>query len=59
MNINNFFLILFEKIILIVIIISLLGCSMSTQINKKTEKINKVEVEYKINKTKKVILNNE
>ena len=59
MNINNFFLILFEKIILIVIIISLLGCSMSTQINKKTEKINKVEVEYKINKTKKVILNND
>ena len=59
MNINNFFLILFEKIILIVIIISLLGCSMSTQINKKTEKINKVEVEYKINKSKKVILNND
>ena len=59
MNINNFFLILFEKIILIVIIISLLGCSMSTQINKKTEKMNKVEVEYKINKTKKLILNND
>ena len=59
MNINNFFLILFEKIILIVIIISLLGCSMSTQINKKTEKMNKVEVEYKINKTKKLILKND
>ena len=59
MNINKFFLILFEKIILIVIIISLLGCSMSTQINKKTEKMNKVEVEYKINKTKKLILNND
>ena len=59
MNINNYFLILFEKIILFVIIISLFGCSMSTQINKKTEKINKVEVEYKINKKKKVILNND
>ena len=59
MNINKFFLILFEKIILIVIILSLLGCSMTSQINKKTEKINKVEVEYKINKKKKVILNND
>ena len=57
MNINKFFLILFEKIILIVIILSLLGCSMSTQNNKKSEKINKVE--FKINKTNKVILNND
>ena len=57
MNFNKFFLILFEKIILIVIILSLLGCSMSSQINKKQDKINKVE--FKINKTKKVILNND
>tara|TARA_Y100000994_G_C15420402_1_gene329738 strand:+ start:315 stop:488 length:174 start_codon:yes stop_codon:yes gene_type:complete len=57
MNINKFFLILFEKIILIVIILSLLGCSMNSQINKKTDKINKVE--FKINKTNKVILNND
>ena len=57
MNINKFFLILFEKIILIVIILSLLGCRMSTQNNKKSEKIKKVE--FKINKTSKVILNND
>ena len=57
MNINKFFLILFEKIILVVIILSLLGCSMSTQNNKKSEKIKKVE--FKINKTNKVILNND
>ena len=57
MNINNFILILFEKIILIVIILSLLACNMNSQINKKSEKINKVE--FKINKTKKVILNND
>ena len=57
MNINKFFLILFEKIILIVIILSLLACSMSTQNNKKSEKIKKVE--FKINKTSKVILNND
>ena len=55
MNINKFFLILFEKIILIVIILSLLGCSMNSQINKKSDKTNKVE--FKINKTNKVILN--
>ena len=57
MNINKFFLILFEKIILIVIILSLLAFSMSTQNNKKSEKIKKVE--FKINKTSKVILNND
>jgi len=57
MNINNFHLILFEKLILIVIILSLLGCSMNSQINKKSEKINKVE--FKINKTNKVTLNND
>tara|TARA_B100001769_G_scaffold185593_1_gene147033 strand:- start:460 stop:633 length:174 start_codon:yes stop_codon:yes gene_type:complete len=57
MNINKFFLILFEKIILIVIILSLLGCTMNSQINKKYDKINKVE--FKINKTNKVILNND
>ncbi len=57
MNFNKFFLILFEKIILIVIIFSLLGCSMNSQINKKPDKINKVE--FKINKTNKVILNND
>ena len=57
MNINKFFLILFEKIILIVIILSLLGCSMTSQINKKSDKINKVE--FKINKTNKVIFNND
>ena len=57
MNINNFVLILFEKIILIVIMLSLLGCSMNNQINKKSEKINKVE--FKINKTNKVTLNND
>ena len=57
MNINNFVLILFEKIILIVIILSLLGCSMNNQINKKSEKINKVE--FKINKTNKVTFNND
>ena len=59
MNINNFFLILFEKIIFIVIIISLLGCSMSTQFDKNSEKINKVEVELKINKSNKVIFKND
>ena len=57
MNINKFILILFEKIILIVIILSLLGCSMNSQINKKSDKTNKVE--FKINKTNKVILNND
>ena len=57
MNINKFFLILFEKIILIVIILSLLACSMNTEINKKSEKKDKVE--FKINKTNKVILNND
>tara|TARA_B100000965_G_C19131249_1_gene557592 strand:+ start:134 stop:307 length:174 start_codon:yes stop_codon:yes gene_type:complete len=57
MNINKFILILFEKIILIVIILSLLGCSMSTNVNKKSEKINKVE--FKIKKTHKVILKND
>ena len=57
MNINNFFLNLFEKIVFIVIILSLFGCSMNSQINKKSEKINKVE--FKINKTNKVILNND
>ena len=57
MNINKFFYILFEKISLIVIIITLLGCSMNTQINRKSDKINKVE--FKINKTNKVILNND
>jgi len=57
MNINKYFLILFEKIILIVIIVSLLGCNMNNQINKKSDKINKVE--FKINKTNKVILNND
>ena len=57
MNINKFFLILFEKIILIAIMLLLLGCSMSTQNNKKSEKIKKVE--FKINKTSKVILNND
>ena len=48
MNINKFFFILFEKLIFIVIIITLLSCNMNTQINKKSEKINKVE--FKINK---------
>ena len=43
--------------ILIVIILSLLGYSINTKINKESEKINKVE--FKINKTKKVILNND
>ena len=57
MNINKFFLILFEKIILIVIILSLLGCTMNNEINKKSDKINKVE--FKINKTNKVIFNND
>ena len=57
MNINKFFLILFEKIILIVIIVSLLGCTMNSEMNKKSDKINKVE--FKINKTNKVILNND
>ena len=57
MNINNFVLILFEKLILIVIILSLLGCRMNSQINKKSEKINKVE--FKINKTNKVTFNND
>ena len=57
MNINKYFLILFEKIILIVIIVSLLGCNMNNQINKKSDKINKVE--FKLNKTNKVILNND
>tara|TARA_B100001939_G_scaffold319968_1_gene308492 strand:- start:136 stop:309 length:174 start_codon:yes stop_codon:yes gene_type:complete len=57
MKINNFVLILFEKIILIVIMLSLLGCSMNNQINKKSEKINKVE--FKIKKTNKVTLNND
>ena len=59
MNINNFLIILFEKIILIVILLSLFGCSMSTQFDKNSEKMNKVEVELKINKTNKVILNND
>ena len=57
MNLNNFVLILYEKIILIVIILSLLGCRMNSQINKKSEKINKVE--FKINKTNKVTFNND
>ena len=57
MNFNKFFLILFEKIILFVIILSLLGCSMNSQINKKPDKINKVE--FKINKTNKVIIKND
>jgi len=57
MNINKYFLILFEKIILIVIIVSLLGCTMNSEMNKKSDKINKVE--FKINKTNKVILNND
>ena len=57
MNCNNFTLILFEKIILIVIILSLLASSINNQINKKSEKINKVE--FKMYKTKKVILNND
>lgn len=57
MNINKYFLILFEKIILFVIIVSLLGCTMNSEMNKKSDKINKVE--FKINKTNKVILNND
>jgi len=57
MNINKFFYVLSEKIILTVIILSLLGCSMNSQINRKSDKINKVE--FKINKTNKVILNND
>ena len=57
MNINKYFLILFEKIILIVIIVSLLGCTMNSEMNKKSDKISKVE--FKINKTNKVILNND
>ena len=48
MNINKLFFILFEKIIFIVIIITLLSCTMNTQIKNKSEKINKVE--FKINK---------
>ena len=39
MNINKYFLILFEKIILIVIIVSLLGCTMNSEMNKKSDKI--------------------
>ena len=57
MNINKYFLILFEKIILFVIIVSLLGCTMNSEMNKKSDKINKVE--FRINKTNKVILNND
>ena len=55
MDNNKFFFILFEKIIFIVIIITLLSCNMNTQIKKKSEKINKVE--FKINKTIGVKIN--
>ena len=57
MNFNKFFLILFEKIILIVIILSLLSCNINTQNDKESEKIKRVE--FIINKTNKVILKND
>ena len=55
MNINKFFFILFEKITYIVIIITLLSCTMNTQINKKSENMNNVE--FKINKEVGVQIN--
>tara|TARA_B100001175_G_scaffold264404_1_gene234391 strand:+ start:321 stop:491 length:171 start_codon:yes stop_codon:yes gene_type:complete len=56
MNIEKIF-ILFEKIILIVIILSLLSCNINTQNDKESEKIKRVE--FIINKTNKVILKND
>ncbi len=50
MKIINFFRILFENIIFFVIILTLLNCSMNSQINN---------VEFKINKTNEVKLNND
>ncbi len=57
MIIYNHFLILFEKILLFDIILTLLSCNMNSQINNKKEKINNVE--FKINKTIGVNLNND
>lgn len=57
MKIINFFRILFENIIFFVIILTLLNCSMNSQINNKKDKINNVE--FKINKTNEVKLNND
>ena len=56
MNISKFFFTIFEKIILFVIILTLLSCTKNNQINKKFEKINKVE--FKINKKVGVKINN-
>ncbi len=57
MIIYNHFLILFEKILLFAIILTLLSCNMNSQINNKKEKINNVK--FKINKTIGVNLNND
>ena len=57
MKIINFFRILFENIIFFVIILTLLNCSMNSQINNKKDKINNVE--FKINITNEVKLNND
>ena len=57
MIIYNHFLILFEKILLFDIILTLLSCNMNSQINNKKAKINNVE--FKINKTIGVNLNND
>ena len=57
MKIINFFSILFENIIFFVIILTLLNCSMNSQINNKKDKINNVE--FKINITNEVKLNND
>jgi hypothetical protein len=57
MKIINFFRILFENIIFFVIILTLLNCSMNSQINNKKDNINNVE--FKINKTNEVKLTND
>ena len=57
MKIINFFRILFENIIFFVIILTLLNCSMNSQINTKKDNINNVE--FKINKTNEAKLNND
>jgi len=57
MKIINFFRILFENIIFFAIILTLLNCSLNSQINNKKDKINNVE--FKINKTNEVKLNND
>jgi len=57
MKIINFFRILFENIIFFAIILTLLNCSLNSQINNKKDKINNVE--FKINKTNEAKLNND